>query len=88
MFKQFFQINFYVLAKNMYGVGGGVDSNQFLFDNLCVLTQSQWFEGLIAWPFNFQQMHLVIKDNHSFQSLLGFQDLNLILNLHLIWLKI
>ena len=28
-------------------------------------------------------MHLVIKDDNSRQSLLGFPDLNLILNLHL-----
>ena len=38
MFKQFFQINFYVLAKNMYGVGGGwIAINSYLTTCVCSL---------------------------------------------------
>ena len=61
---------------------------------LRMLTQSLWSEGPFVWTCNFHQMHLVIKDDNSFQSLLVFPDLNLVLNLHLIltwhhvtWLK-
>ena len=46
-----------------------------------MLTQSLWSEGPIAWTCNFHQMHLVIKDANSFQSVLGVPDLNLVLNL-------
>ena len=46
-----------------------------------MLTQSLWSEGPIAWTCNFHQMHLVIKDANSFQSVLGVPDLNLVPNL-------
>ena len=49
---------------------------------------------LLAITCNFRLMHLLMKDDNSFQSLLGFPDLNLNVNLHQIltwhhvtWLK-
>ena len=43
-----------------------------------MLTPSLWSEGPpIAWTYNFHQIHHVIKDDGSFQSLFDFPDLNL-----------
>ena len=58
----------YFRQQNIYG--GTLSMSAFLFDNLFMLAQSLWSKGPIAWTCNFNQMHLVIKDDNSFQSLL------------------
>ena len=73
--------------------GGTINSfcvGLLIWQSVYMLTQSLWSEGPIAWICNFHQMHLVIKDANSFQSVLGVPDLNLVLNLtwhHVTWLK-
>ena len=56
-------INLFSISDSKISVGeqSPVSVETFSFDNLCMLTQSLWSEGQIAWTWNFHQMHLVIK---------------------------
>lgn len=70
--------NLFIISDSKTSVGKQptLSAHNFLFDNLCVLTPSLWSKGPpIAWTCSFHQMHPLIKDN-SFQSQLGFRDLN------------